>query len=144
MTPRRVLALAVPLLALAVIVVGLWPRQAPAPATPMERAYELSTRLKCPICVGQSLAESQVEAAKDLKAYIERRIAEGATDEEIIAEFVANYGEQILLDPSGRTWGLLLWVAPGLVLGGGVLVILGRRRRRARVRDTGGPVEVER
>jgi cytochrome c-type biogenesis protein CcmH len=128
-TARRFVWLVVPVVALAVIVVGLWPGEQ-ASADPEARAYSLAVRLKCPICAGESLAGSQTDLAKDLRARIDEEIAAGSTDEEIIAMFVTNYGEQILLDPPGTGWGAVLWAVPlGLAVVGG-FVIYGLKRKK--------------
>ena len=100
---RRSLWFIVPVIALVVIVVGLWPGEQ-ATADPEARAYSLAVRLKCPICAGESLAGSQTDLAKNLRARIDDEIAAGSTDDEIVAMFVANYGEQILLDPPSTGW----------------------------------------
>ena len=130
--------LVVSVVALAVIVVGLWPRSAGS-TDPAARAYALETRIKCPICAGESLAGSQAEVARDLRAYIATRIASGATDQEIVDEFVANYGEQILLDPPRTGWGLWLWLIPVAIGAVGILADVRLRRRsgeRSRVPST--------
>jgi cytochrome c-type biogenesis protein CcmH len=80
-------------------------------------------RLKCPICAGESLAGSQTDLAKNLRLRIDEEIAAGSTDDEIIAIFVANYGEQVLLDPPRTGWGIALWAVPlGIAVVGGVAV----------------------
>jgi cytochrome c-type biogenesis protein CcmH len=118
----------VPVIALGVVVVGLWPGNESVP-DPEARAYNLSIRLKCPICAGESIAGSQTDLAKDLRARINDEIAAGSTDDEIIAMFVASYGEQVLLDPPSTGWGAALWVVPLGVLVTGGIAIFGLRRR---------------
>ncbi len=118
----------VPVIALGVIVAGLWPGNEPAP-DPEARAYNLSIRLKCPICAGESIAGSQTDLAKDLRARIDDEIAAGSTDDEIIAMFVASYGEQVLLDPPSTGWGAALWAVPLGVLVIGGFAIFGLRRK---------------
>ena len=120
--------LIVPVIALAIIVVGLWPGDQAA-TDPEARAYSLATRLKCPICAGESLAGSQTDLAKDLRVLIDDEIAAGSTDQEIIDKFVVNYGEQVLLDPPSTGWGVVLWVVPLGILAVGVVAVLGLRRK---------------
>ena len=122
--------LGVPAIAMVVLVVGLWPSGESAP-DPEARAYNLSVRLKCPICAGESIAGSQTDLAQDLRARIEEEIAAGSTDDEIIAMFVASYGEQVLLDPPSTGWGAALWAVPlGVLIAGGVAIFGLRRRDR--------------
>ena len=118
----------VPVIAFGVLIVGLWPGNESAP-DPEARAYNLSIRLKCPICAGESIAGSQTDLAKDLRARIDDEIAAGSTDDEIIAMFVASYGEQVLLDPPSTGWGVALWAAPLGVLVIGGIAIFGLRRK---------------
>ena len=127
---RNLVWLILPILATVVIVVGLWPTDQAA-ADPEARAYNLSVRLKCPICAGESLAGSQTDLAKNLRARIEEEIAAGSTDEQIVAMFVANYGEQVLLDPPRSGWGTVLWAVPlGIAVVGGFAVYGLKRKDR--------------
>ena len=125
---KQLVWLIVPVIALGVLVAGLWPGDESAP-DPEARAYNLSVRLKCPICAGESIAGSQTDLAKDLRTRIDDEIAAGSTDDEIIAMFVASYGEQVLLDPPSTGWGAALWAVPLGVLIIGGFAILGLRRR---------------
>jgi cytochrome c-type biogenesis protein CcmH len=125
---RGLVWLIVPIIALSVLIVGLWPGDESAP-DPEARAYSLSIRLKCPICAGESIAGSQTDLAKDLRARIDDEIAAGSTDDEIIAMFVASYGEQVLLDPPSTGWGIALWAVPLGVLVIGGIAIFGLRRK---------------
>jgi cytochrome c-type biogenesis protein CcmH len=127
---RGLVWLIVPIIAVGVLVVGLWPGDGSAP-DPEARAYNLSIRLKCPICAGESIAGSQTDLAKDLRARIDDEIAAGSTDDEIIAMFVASYGEQVLLDPPSTGWGIALWAVPlGVLVIGGVAIFGLRRKDR--------------
>ena len=125
----RMLAwLIVPVVAVGVLVAGLWPG-GETTEDPEARAYNLSIRLKCPICAGESIAGSQTELAQDLRVRIDDEIAAGSTDDEIIAMFVASYGEQVLLDPPSTGWGIALWAVPLGVLAAGAVAIFGMRRK---------------
>jgi cytochrome c-type biogenesis protein CcmH len=118
--------LALPVVALVVIVVGLWPTE--APADPEGRAHALATSLKCPICAGESIAASQTDLAADLRLLIADEISAGASDDEIRAMFVASYGEQVLLDAPGGGWGVALWAVPLMLAILGGVAIAGLRR----------------
>ncbi|MEN8235628.1 MAG: cytochrome c-type biogenesis protein CcmH [Actinomycetota bacterium] len=118
----------VPVIALAVLFVGLWAGDK-GPEDPEARAYNLAISLKCPICAGESLAGSQTDLAKDLRARIDEEIAAGSTDEEIIDQFVAAYGEQVLLDPPSTGWGVVLWAVPLGIFAAGAFAIVGLKRK---------------
>jgi len=95
------------------------------------RFQALTRELRCPKCQNQDLADSNAPIAGDLRREIQRLLAAGQSDEEIIAYLEQRYGEFIRYRPpfEGRT--LLLWTLPalGLLGGAGVLLALTRRRR---------------
>ncbi|KTT62596.1 cytochrome C [Pseudomonas oryzihabitans] len=99
--------------------------------TERARFQALTRELRCPRCQNQDLADSNAPIAGDLRREIQRLMAAGQSDEQIIAYLEQRYGEFIRYRPpfEGRT--LLLWTLPvlGLLGGAGVLVILTRRRR---------------
>lgn len=96
------------------------------------RATELMETLRCVVCQGQSIADSDAEIAGDMRAMVRERIQRGETPDQIRAWMIERYGEWISYDPplSGRT--ALLWIAPLLLLGAGVWLARGRFRRRTR------------
>jgi cytochrome c-type biogenesis protein CcmH len=108
-----------------------------APAAASERhpsQGELESELMCPICQGETLAQSDSPAAQRIKAYIARRITAGATRSEIKDELVAQWGQRILAAPPRHGFDLLAWVLPlvGLIGAAGVLGFLAWRWTRAR------------
>jgi cytochrome c-type biogenesis protein CcmH len=102
-------------LAMLVIVAGalvIGVTDADGPRTDGERARDLSASVACPTCDGQSVADSDSSAARNVRTFIERRIADGQTDDQIRDELAARYGEQILLTPGGSGLAGLVWVLP--------------------------------
>lgn len=89
-----------------------------ASPTDAQRALSLEQSIKCPVCRGQSVAESDSEASKAIRTEIERRIAAGQSNGEIRSYFAQTLGDDILLRPPSSGWGGLVWVLPiaGLVL----------------------------
>ncbi len=81
-------------------------------------AAALEGQLVCPTCK-ETLDESDSPVARRMKAYIQRRIAEGASGEQIKAELVDQFGEGVLATPPTKGFGLLAWVLP---IGGAALV----------------------
>ena len=122
-------------LALAVIVVGLVQGDAAAP-TDAERVQSLAASIKCPFCNGESLAESQSSVAAEYREIIAQRVADGVSDDAVIAEFAAKFGDSYILDTSTSRWSFALWLVPALAVVGGAAVVgwmyrAGRRRTRA-------------
>lgn len=99
-------------------------------AAERERFQALTRELRCPKCQNQDLADSNAPIAGDLRREIQRLMAAGQSDDQIIAYLEQRYGEFIRYRPpfEGRT--LLLWLLPGLGLlgGAGLLLVLTRRR----------------
>ena len=86
----------------------------------------VALQLQCPVCEGQSVADSPSGLATDMKAVIRQRILAGATDQQILDEFVASYGDSILAEPPKHGISLGVWLGPvlGVLLGGAVLGLL--------------------
>ena len=125
--------------ALAVVVVGS-SRPSDAPAA---RAARLEQQIACPVCDGQSVAESNAPEARAIRDDIPDRIAAGLTDAEIRAAYVARYGDSVLLAPAGSGLDLLAWALPLAVLAVGALGVVVAVRRWARApRLVPGPDDV--
>ena len=108
-----------------------------APALASERhptLGELEGQLMCPICAGETLAQSDAPAAQRIKAYIQERIAAGDTRSEIKRKLVDQWGKRILAAPPRHGFDLLAWALPlvGLLGGAGVLGLLAWRWTRVR------------
>jgi cytochrome c-type biogenesis protein CcmH len=108
-----------------------------APAAASERhptLGELEGQLMCPICEGETLAQSDSPAAVRIKAYIERRISQGATRSEIKQELVDQWGTRILAAPPRHGFDLLAWLLPiiGVLGGAAILGALAWRWSRSR------------
>lgn len=89
-----------------------------------DQIAEISGELMCPVCEGQSVAESNAQLARDMRAIIKTRLLEGKSKEEIIDYFVSSYGETILASPPPRGFSIILWLLPVLsVLIGGAIIL---------------------
>ena len=101
-----------------VLVLALYVGTRPGgPTTPEDRAQSLEHQIKCPVCRGQSVAESDSEASKAIRTDIQRRIADGQSDSEIRAYYAQTLGPDILLRPTSSGFAGLVWIIPvaGLV-----------------------------
>jgi len=89
-----------------------------------DQIAEISGELMCPVCEGQSVAESNAQLARDMRAVIKTKLLEGKSKEEIIDYFVSSYGETILASPPPRGFSVILWLLPVLsVLIGGAVIL---------------------
>ena len=106
-----------------------------------DEAREISYLLMCPVCQGQSVAESNSELAKDMRSIIRQKLEAGESKEEIINYFVNRYGESILGYPPVKGVNLLLWILPALaVVLGGIGIGLFLHRSKA---TTGQEINIE-
>ncbi|MBV9548249.1 MAG: cytochrome c-type biogenesis protein CcmH [Alphaproteobacteria bacterium] len=82
------------------------------------RARHLQRELRCLVCQGQSIDESNAELAGDLRRTVREQIAAGRSDDEIKDYLRSRYGDFILMQPPVEPVTWLLWLAPFLVLAG--------------------------
>ena len=84
---------------------------------------EITKNLRCLVCQGQSVYDSDTEFANSLKILVDRKIDEGLTDAEIYEYFKNKYGEWILYDPKLNKNTYILWFMPLLIflLGGAII-----------------------
>jgi cytochrome c-type biogenesis protein CcmH len=101
------------------------------------RAREISRQLRCIICQSQSIDESNVSLAQDLRVLVRERVTAGDSDAEVVDYVVARYGDYVRLSPAKEGRTLLLWAAPLLLLalGGGVVTLVVRQATRTPAAD---------
>ncbi len=94
--------------------------------------HAVSSRLRCPVCQGESIQDSPAELATQMKALVREQLHAGQSEREVLDYFVQKYGEWILLEPRAGGINLLVYGLPilFLLLGGGVLIVLVRRWTR--------------
>ncbi|MBI3976237.1 MAG: cytochrome c-type biogenesis protein CcmH, partial [Armatimonadetes bacterium] len=97
-----------------------------------EQVRAVASRLRCPVCQNESVADSPSELAVQMRALIRERLGRGDSPDAITAYFVSRYGEWILLDPPRRGLGWLLWTAPAAVLAAGLVIAIRFVRRTAK------------
>jgi cytochrome c-type biogenesis protein CcmH len=120
-----------------------------APAAASERhptLTDLENQLMCPVCAGETLAQSNSLPAQRIKAHIQRRIDQGWTKSRIINEEVDIWGTRILAAPPRHGFDLLAWVLPlvGILGASGVMALLAWRwsRRREEPTHIPGPLSL--
>jgi cytochrome c-type biogenesis protein CcmH len=91
----------------------------------------IALQLQCPVCEGQSAADSPSGLAADMRAVIRTKLTEGESDQQILDYFVARYGDSILTEPPKRGISLGVWLGPlvGVPLGLIALVLVLRTWR---------------
>ena len=89
-----------------------------AEATPEDAAVRrVALQLQCPVCEGQSVADSSSGLARDMRSLIRSKQASSESDQQILDDFVASYGDGILSEPPKHGIALGVWVGPIAALG---------------------------
>jgi len=94
------------------------------------QAVALMETLRCLVCQGQSIADSDAEMAGDMRAMVRQRIAAGETPEQIRAWLIERYGNWVSYDPPLEPMTWPLWAAPILLILAGLFLARGRFRRK--------------
>lgn len=110
------------LIALIMLLAVAWRAEASWPDKPLEdpmqerTAQAIFKELRCVVCEGQSIGESNAALAAQMRAHVREALRAGKSTREILDGFHDAYGETILLTPpfKARTW--LLWLAPAVLL----------------------------
>ena len=85
------------------------------------KVYDISNELMCPVCQGQTVAESNSQLALSMKEVIKNKVSKGESKKEILDYFISQYGETILAKPPLKGFSLLLWLSPPLILVGSII-----------------------
>jgi cytochrome c-type biogenesis protein CcmH len=85
------------------------------------KVYDISNELMCPVCQGQTVAESNSQLALSMKEVIKIKVSKGESKKEILDYFISQYGETILAKPPLKGFSLLLWLSPPLILVGSII-----------------------
>ena len=96
------------------------------------QAKALMETIRCLVCQGQSIADSNAEMAGDMRSLIRERIQAGESPESIRAWLISRYGEWVSYKPALEPATMMLWAAPAFLLLGGLWLARGRFRRRRR------------
>lgn len=112
MNSKRLAAVGgVAIIVIAVLVALFRPQQESFSA----RAHRLEEHIACPICIGESVADSNSSASADIRQNIEARMRAGQSDQAILGYYAHAYPKQ-MLDPSDGGLGLIAWGLPVVVI----------------------------
>ena len=80
-----------------------------------QRAMNLFLQIRCLVCAGQVIENSDTQFAHDVRKFVRKKISEGLSDEEIKAYLIKNFGDEILQTPTLKSQPLL-WLLPLIFL----------------------------
>jgi cytochrome c-type biogenesis protein CcmH len=83
----------------------------------------VALQLQCPVCEGETVADSPSGLAADMRSVIRTKLAAGEPDQQILNEFVASYGDSILTEPPKHGISLGVWVGPVIGVALGVVIV---------------------
>ena len=92
------------------------------------QAKALMEEIRCLVCQGQSVADSDADLAGDMRHLIRSRIAAGERPSAIRAWLIQRYGDWVTYRPTSEPVNWPLWLAPIVLLGLGVLLLRKRIR----------------
>jgi len=87
-------------------------------------ARSIDENLVCPVCPGETIDQSQVALARQMKELVRAKISAGESRDEILNYFVDRYGLAVLAEPKKSGSTLVVWLLPPLVFCLGLLLIL--------------------
>jgi len=93
---------------------------------------EVQKNLRCLVCQGQSISDSNSDFAQTIKMVVDDLINEGLTEEEIYSFMSDKYGEWIVFKPQLNIQNSLLWILPyiALILGGFFIIKLFNKKNK--------------
>lgn len=104
------------------------------------RARELGRDIRCMVCQNQSIEDSEVSLARDLRLVVRERITAGDSDEQVKSFLRARYGDFVLMKPPFAWSTAALWATPVVAVLAGLGLILAMRRRTAAVAGVPTPL----
>jgi cytochrome c-type biogenesis protein CcmH len=100
------------------------------PPTSAQRVAALETTLKCPSCQDLSVAQSSSPSSLAVRRQVTADVAKGMSDDEIVSQLRAQYGNAVLLTPPPGGLSLILWLVPlALALSAASTIVVVMRRR---------------
>jgi|TARA_B100000780_G_scaffold268009_1_gene225583 cytochrome c-type biogenesis protein CcmH len=92
--------------------------------TDIELSTKISKNIRCLVCQGQSIYDSNSDFANSMKMVIDKKLKEGSTENEIYQYLKNQYGQWITYDPEFNKKTYILWILPLLIFLTGGLIIL--------------------
>ena len=111
------------------LLIGLGLASAACAQTLDDRVYAVARQLMCPVCQGQTVAESDSALAREMKAIIRQKLEAGETPDQLLRYFAGQFGDSVLAEPRPRGAAFILYLAPPLALAAGLAIAVAAIRR---------------
>ena len=101
-----------------------------------DQLLEVYKNLRCLVCQGQSIADSNSDFAATIKLVVQDQFNEGKTEDEIYKFLTSKYGEWIIYQPIFNKNNFLLWALPYalFICGGFIIFLLVRKTKHSKVK----------
>ncbi len=109
------------IIAVVVIVAGVVGLQRSSHPSLDQRTLSVAGQVRCPVCNGQSVAQSDAPPSLAIRSQIRTELAAGQPSRLILAGIVKDYGSGILEKPQATGVGLIVWVVPLLAVAGAIV-----------------------
>lgn len=96
------------------------------------RARDISKALRCPVCQGETIDESNAPISRDLRLYLRERLVAGDSDAVAMQAITDRFGEEVLFDPPAKGINWVLWLAGPVMALLGLLIAWQFLRARSR------------
>ena len=117
-----------------IMLVGCADARADVPALE-QRAQTLNRSIMCPVCPGESIDQSQVALAVQMRGIVNDKLADGWSDEQIRNFFVERYGPSVLLQPPTQGVSLAVWLLPPIGIAAAIAIFILALRQMRRKPD---------
>jgi len=87
-----------------------------------QQVQQIAAGLHCPVCKDLSVADSPAPLAQQMREQIAQKLRAGETPDQIRAQFVAAYGDSVLMSPPKRGLSAAVYVLPTIVIAAGLAV----------------------
>src|SRR5713226_7305369 len=114
------------LLALLAVIAAIWSftiLTAARTQTLDQRVHDVASQLKCPVCQGESVADSPSTISQQMRGVIRQQLQSGQSEQQVIQYFIDRYGQQIVWSPPWQGFSLLVWLVPIVLLLGGAALL---------------------
>ena len=115
------------IIAIVILLTAIWSYfllVAPARESLDQRVHDVASQLKCPVCQGESVADSPSTISQQMRSVIRQQLQQGQSEQQIIQYFVSRYGNTILWSPPKQGFTILAWIIPIAILLGGALLLM--------------------
>lgn len=107
------------------------------------RARDISALIRCPVCQGENIDDSNAPIARDLRLLVRERLTAGDSDDQVVDYIVDRYGEFVLFRPRDTGANLILWWGGPALLAGALIGAAIYLRGRRRAADPARPLSAE-